>query len=60
MVSLENRFTVPVPENIQDLLLKIKQDRKDFQSKRLQKITRLFKSFSEDIISVKVQNRGHF
>ena len=58
MVSLEIRFTVP--ENIQDLLLKIKKDLKDFQSKRLQKVTRLFKSFSEDIISVKVQKRVHF
>ena len=37
-VSLEIRFTVQ--ENIQDLLLKIKKDLKDFQSKRLQKVTK--------------------
>lgn len=36
-IFIENKFTVPLPENIQKLL-KIKQDRKDFQSKRLLKV----------------------
>ena len=43
MVSLEIRFTVP--ENIQDLLLKIKKDLKDFQSKRLQKVTKDYSNY---------------
>ena len=42
-VSLEIRFTVP--ENIQDLLLKIKKDLKDFQSKRLQKLTKDYSNY---------------
>ena len=43
MVSLEIRFTVP--ENIQDLLLKIKKYLKDFQSKRLQKVTKDYSNY---------------
>ena len=43
MVSLEIRFTVQ--ENIQDLLLKIKKDLKDFQSKRLQKVTKDYSNY---------------
>jgi len=50
MVSLEIRFTVQ--ENIQDLLLKIKKDLKDFQSKRLQKVT---KDYSKYFLKISFQ-----
>ena len=57
MVSLEIRFTVP--ENIQDLLLKIKKDLKDYSNYFL-KISFQLKIRTEDILEKKSKKKRNF